>query len=148
VNVPSVGGRPSRTLKRQELSGVIEARYAELMGFINQSINTVLVKLREDGIKHHHLAAGVVLTGGAAQIEGLVECAERVFGVNRVRIGKPLEVSGLTDYVKEPYHSTAVGLLHYAKDSHIDDDSEYKEQKPSSFTGILSKMRNWIQKEF
>ena len=148
VNVPSVGGRPSRTLKRQELSGVIEARYAELMGFINQSINSVLVKLREDGIKHHHLAAGVVLTGGAAQIEGLVECAERVFGVNRVRIGKPLEVSGLTDYVKEPYHSTAVGLLHYAKDSHFDDESELTEQKPSSFTGILSKMRNWIQKEF
>ena len=79
VNVPSVGGRPSRTLKRQELSGVIEARYAELMGFINQSVNSVQTKLRDDGIKHH-LAAGVVLTGGAAQIEGLVECAERVFG--------------------------------------------------------------------
>lgn len=147
VNVPSVGGRPSRTLKRQELSGVIEARYAELMGFINQSINSVQSQLREDGIKHH-LAAGVVLTGGASQIEGLVECAERVFGTNRVRIGKPLEVRGLTDYVKEPYHSTAVGLLHYAKESQINDDSEYSEPKRSSFTSVFSRMRNWIQKEF
>ncbi|MDG3089054.1 cell division protein FtsA [Vibrio hannami] len=147
VNVPSVGGRPSRTLKRQELSGVIEARYAELMGFINQSVNSVQAKLREDNIKHH-LAAGIVLTGGASQIEGMVECAERVFGANRVRIGKPLEVSGLTDYVKEPYHATAVGLLHYAKDSQSIDDSEYSEPKSSSFSGLFSRMRNWIQKEF
>jgi cell division protein FtsA len=147
VNVPSVGGRPSRILKRQELSGVIEARYAELMGFINQSINTVQSQLREEGIKHH-LAAGVVLTGGASQMEGMVECAERVFGANRVRVGKPLEVSGLTDYVKEPFHSTAVGLLHYAKDSQINDDGEYSEPKRSSFTSVFSRMRNWIQKEF
>ncbi len=147
VNVPSVGGRPSRTLKRQELSGVIEARYAELMGFINQSVNTIQSQLREEGIKHH-LAAGIVLTGGASQIEGLIECAERIFGANRVRVGKPLEVSGLTDYVKEPYHSTAVGLLHYAKDSQLNDDGEYSEPKRSSFTTVFSRMRNWIQKEF
>ncbi|UGA54349.1 cell division protein FtsA [Vibrio sp. VB16] len=147
VNVPSVGGRPSRILKRQELSGVIEARYAELMGFINQSVNTVQAQLREDGIKHH-LAAGIVLTGGASQMEGLVECAERIFGANRVRVGKPIEVSGLTDYVKEPYHSTAVGLLHYAKDSQMNDDGEYSEPKRSSFTSFFSRMRNWIQKEF
>lgn len=147
VNVPSVGGRPSRTLKRQELSGVIEARYVELMGFINQAVNSVQAKLRQDNIKHH-LAAGVVLTGGAAQIEGMVECAERIFGANRVRIGKPLEVSGLTDYVKEPYHATAVGLLHYAKESRINDDAEYSEPKSSTFTGLLGRMRNWIQKEF
>jgi cell division protein FtsA len=147
VNVPSVGGRPSRTLKRQELAGVIEARYAELIGFINQSVNTVQSKLREDGIKHH-LAAGIVLTGGAAQIEGIVECGERVFGTNRVRVGKPLEVSGLTDYVKEPYHSTAVGLLHYAKDSQMNDDGEYSEPKRTSMGHVLNRMRNWIQKEF
>lgn len=117
VNVPSVGGRPSRSLQRQTLSEVIEPRYSELMGLVNQTIDSVQAKLREEGIKHH-LAAGVVLTGGAAQIEGVVECAERVFR-NQVRVGKPLEVSGLTDYVKEPYHSTAVGLLHYARDMHL-----------------------------
>ena len=149
VNVPSVGGRPSRSLQRQTLSEVIEPRYTELMGLVNQTIETVQAKLREDGIKHHHLAAGVVLTGGAAQIEGIVECAERVFR-NQVRVGKPLEVSGLTDYVKEPYHSTAVGLLHYAKDSQVHDESEYTEVKrtPSSMSGFFGKLRNWIQKEF
>lgn len=146
VNVPSVGGRPSRSLQRQTLSEVIEPRYSELMGLVNQTIDSVQAKLREEGIKHH-LAAGVVLTGGAAQIDGVVECAERVFR-NQVRVGKPLEVSGLTDYVKEPYHSTAVGLLHYARDMQSSDDSDYNEPKRSSVTGFFDKLRNWIQKEF
>ena len=146
VNVPSVGGRPSRSLQRQTLSEVIEPRYTELMGLVNQTIDTVQQKLREDGIKHH-LAAGVVLTGGASQIEGLVECAERVFR-NQVRVGKPLNVSGLTDYVKAPYHSTAVGLLHYAKDFQINDDTEYSEPHCATVTGLFDRLRNWIQKEF
>lgn len=67
---------------------------------------------------------------------------------NQVRVGKPLEVSGLTDYVKEPYHSTAVGLLHYARDMRSSDDSDYNEPKRSAVTGLFGKLRNWIQKEF
>ena len=125
---------------------VVEPGYTGLWGLVNKTIDTGQEKLREEGIKHH-LAAGVVLTGGAAQIEGLVECAERVFR-NQVRVGKPLEVSGLTDYVKEPYHSTAVGLLHYARDSQINDDTEYNEPARSSVTGLFGRLRNWIQKEF
>lgn len=153
INVPSVGGRPSRSLQRKMLAGVIESRYSELLEFVNQEIDEVQTILRENDIKEH-LAAGIVLTGGASQIEGLVECAERVFG-KQVRIGKPLDVSGLTDYVKAPYHSTAVGLLHYAKNSQAhDEDSEYNEPKrltPSLLSTLLSKMsqfRHWIQKEF
>ena len=41
VNVPSVGGRPSRSLQRQTLSEVIEPRYTELMGMVNQTIDLV-----------------------------------------------------------------------------------------------------------
>jgi len=57
-------------------------------------------------------------------------------------------VSGLTDYVKEPYHSTAVGLLHYAKESQINDDTEYSEPKRQSMSSLIGRLRNWIQKEF
>ncbi len=47
----------------------------------------------------HHLAAGIVLTGGAAQIDGLVECAQKVFHT-QVRGGTPLNITGLTDYAQ------------------------------------------------
>ncbi|MGF1762307.1 cell division protein FtsA [Aliivibrio kagoshimensis] len=145
VNVPSVGGRPSRSLQRQTLAEVIEPRYSELLGLVQQKIDDTQERLRLDGTKHH-LAAGIVLTGGASQIEGLTECAERVFQT-QVRIGKPLEVSGLTDYVKEPFHATAVGLLHYGKENQLHDDSNYQ-QKRVTVSTFFKRMRNWIQKEF
>ena len=146
VNVPSVGGRPSRSLQRRMLAEVIEPRYSELLGLVNQRVLAIQDKLRAEGTKHH-LAAGIVLTGGGSQIDGLVDCAERVFQT-QVRIGQPLEVTGLTDYVKEPYQATAVGLLHYGKESQLHDDEDYVPNKQQSFTTVMKKFKNWILKEF
>ena len=78
IEVPSVGGRPARSLQRQTLAEVIEPRYTELLGMVHDEIMRVQSELRAQGVKHQ-LAAGVVLTGGAAEIEGIVECAEQVF---------------------------------------------------------------------
>ncbi|MCX2956429.1 MAG: cell division protein FtsA, partial [Candidatus Regiella insecticola] len=88
VEIPSVGGRPPRSLQRQLLAEVIEPRYTELLNLVNEQILQLQEQLRQQGIKHH-LAAGVVLTGGAAQIDGLVTCAQRVLHA-QVRIGQPL----------------------------------------------------------
>lgn len=144
VDVPSVGGRPPRSLQRQTLSEVIEPRYSELLGLVNKSLSKVQEQLRQDGLKHH-FAAGIVLTGGAAQIEGLVECAERVFH-NQVRIGQPLDITGLTDYVQGPNFATSVGLLHYGKNSQFED--EHKVEPKSSVRGLMSVLSSWLKKEF
>lgn len=98
VEVPSVGGRPPRSLQRQTLAEVIEPRYTELLNLVNEEILQLQEQLRQQGVKHH-LAAGIVLTGGAAQIEGLAACAQRVFHT-QVRIGAPLNITGLTDYAQ------------------------------------------------
>ena len=151
IDVPSVGGRPSRSLQRQTLSDVIEPRYTELMGFVNKAIESVQEQLHKDNIKHH-IAAGIVLTGGAAKMDGLIECAEKVFN-NQVRIGAAVDVTGLTDYVKDAQQSTAVGLLQYAKESQIYNEPGMSENESKSlFDGSLgkqlNKFRKWIQKEF
>ncbi len=82
----------------QTLAEVIEPRYTELLNLVNEEILQLQEQLRQQGVKHH-LAAGIVLTGGAAQIEGLAACAQRVFHT-QVRIGAPLNITGLTDYEK------------------------------------------------
>ena len=86
-----------------------------------------------------------MLTGGAAQINGLVECAQRVFHT-QVRIGQPLNITGLTDYAQEPYYSTAVGLLHYGKESHLVGDTET--EKRASVGSWFKKLTGWLRKEF
>lgn len=58
------------------------------------------------------VAAGIVLTGGTAKMEGVVELAEEIFHMP-VRLGSPHDVNGLSDIVDNPIYSTGVGLLIY-----------------------------------
>ena len=61
------------------------------------------------------IAAGIVLTGGSAKMEGAIELAEEIFHVP-VRLGLPQGVSGLVDVVRNPIHSTGVGLLLFGRE--------------------------------
>lgn len=144
IEVPSVGGRPSRQLQRKMLVDVIEPRYTELLNLVNKELVMVQEQLRQQNVKHH-LAAGIVLTGGGAQIKGLKECAEKVFQT-QVRIGCPLNITGLSDYVQKPYCSTAVGLLHYGHLTQLDTHSEAK--RKGSVSGLFKSIRSWFKKEF
>ena len=142
IEVASVGGRPSRTLQRQTLAEVIEPRYSELFGMVEDELKTVLTSL-----KLEKLAAGIVLTGGAAQIEGLVECAEGVFN-SQVRIGSPLNINGLTEYVNTPVYSTAVGLLQFGKEQQFEPTTEVVVEKNNSCNQLLKKIMSWFKGGF
>ncbi len=113
---------------------------------VNEEILQLQEQLRQQGVKHH-LAAGIVLTGGAAQIEGLAACAQRVFHT-QVRIGAPLNITGLTDYAQEPYYSTAVGLLHYGKESHLSGEAEVEKRVTASVGSWIKRLNSWLRKEF
>lgn len=141
IEVPSVGGRPSRTLQRQTLAEVIEPRYSELFGMVDAELKTVLANL-----KLEKLAAGIVLTGGAAQIQGLVECAENVFN-SQVRIGSPLNINGLTEYVNTPVYSTAVGLLKFGKEQQFEPVAEVVAEK-NNLSQLVKKVTNWLKRGF
>ena len=106
IKVPSVGDRPPRTLSRQNLAEVVEPRYDELFTLIQAEI-------RRSGFEDL-IPGGIVLTGGSSKIEGAVELAEEIFHMP-VRLGAPQGISGLTDVVKNPIYSTAVGLLLYGQ---------------------------------
>jgi cell division protein FtsA len=90
------------------------------------------------------IAAGIVLTGGSAKMEGAVELAEEVFHMP-VRLGIPQYVDGLADVVRNPIHATGVGLLLYAKESLQSPSGGHKKQ--SGF-GVLRKMKSWFQGNF
>ncbi|GIL18473.1 MAG: cell division protein FtsA [Oligoflexia bacterium] len=104
IEVEGVGGRKSRTVLRKDLAEVIEPRAEEALQLVQND-------LRMSGLLPL-MGSGIVLTGGASHLEGLVEMAEFVFDVP-VRRGSPGKVGGLTEIVKSPVFSTAVGLLLY-----------------------------------
>ncbi|HDP89532.1 MAG TPA: cell division protein FtsA, partial [Thioalkalivibrio sp.] len=80
IEVPSVGDRPPRRLSRQTLAEVVEPRYEELLTLVQ-------AELRRSGFEDL-VAAGIVLTGGSAKMEGVIDLAEEVFHMP-VRLGVP-----------------------------------------------------------
>ncbi len=138
IEVPSVGERPSRKLARQALAEVIQPRYEELFTLIQHEIQRAGY---EDLVP-----AGVVLTGGAAKMEGAVELAEEIFHAP-VRLGLPQEVSGLHDVVSNPIYATAVGLLLHAAREETQPRADRMRLR-EDFEGIWTRMKQWFQGSF
>jgi cell division protein FtsA len=137
IEVPSIGNRPPRRLARQTLSEVVEPRYEELMNLLQK-------ELRHKGFEDS-VPGGIVLTGGSARMQGLVELAEEVFHMP-VRLGMPQCVIGSDDVTKNPVHATGVGLLLYARQNRFARRPELAESK--GLKGIWSRMRSWFQGNF
>lgn len=104
VDVPSVGGRKPRQLSRQILSEIIQPRVEEIFTLVARDL--ARADLQDTP------AAGVVVTGGTAIMEGVPELAAQVFDLP-VRRGMPEDVGGLADVVKSPIYATGVGLALY-----------------------------------
>jgi cell division protein FtsA len=104
IEVFGTGGREPRVLPRRVLAEYIEPRLDEIFAMIRGEI-------RRSGYTHR-IPAGVVLTGGGAQLEGLDAYAESRLGLPS-RIGAPAEIGGLVEAVRGPAFSTGVGLALY-----------------------------------
>ena len=132
IKVPSVGEREDRDLSRQALAEVVEPRYDELFTLIQ-------AELRRSGFEDL-IAAGIVLTGGTSKMEGVVELAEEIFHMP-ISIGKPQNITGLTDIVRNPIYSTAVGLLKYGA-KQIGEG--VIAPAPQNVSGVVGKVKNWF----
>ena len=137
IEVPSVGNRPARQLSGQTLAEVVEPRYEELF-------NLVQSELRHSGYENL-IAAGIVLTGGSANMTGVIELAEEIFHIP-VRVGAPQFVSGLADIIRDPIYSTGAGLLLYGQRRL--QDGKPAARADSGVRGIWARMKRWFQGDF
>jgi cell division protein FtsA len=138
IEVPSVGERPPRRLARQTLAEIVEPRYEELFGLIRD-------ELRRSGFEEL-IAAGIVITGGSAKMEGAVELAEEVFHMP-VRLGSPQYVDGLMDVVRNPIHATGVGLLLYGYEN-LSRRGRRSTPINNSLGDVWERMKAWFGKQF
>ncbi len=133
IKVPGVGGREEREVSRQVLASIIEPRMEEIFSLSQREIK------RTDYADL--LAAGVVLTGGTASMQGMAELAEQIFNLP-VRIGYPQGVGGLVDSVKDPIHATGVGLVLYGFQEGEGGFAGVSEGR--LFSRILERMKRWF----
>lgn len=102
LEVPGVGDRPATTLSRATLAGFIQPRVEEIF----QLVQAELIKCGYVRL----LRAGIVLTGGSAQLPGMIELGEEIFH-NTVKVGVPNYAGPLAEIVRNPRYATAMGLL-------------------------------------
>ncbi|KAA6186620.1 cell division protein FtsA [Thiohalocapsa marina] len=130
IEVPSIGERPARQLSRQTLAEVVEPRYEELFSLVRN-------ELRRSGFEDR-VAGGIVLTGGSAKMNGVLELAEQVFHTP-VRLGLPQYVTGLEETIADPIYSAGVGLLLYAQQHRFAAGADLAEQ-----AGLWARLRRWF----
>ena len=143
IEVPSVGGRKSRTLQRKTLADIIEPRVEEVAELIYEEI-------KKSG-QEKLLASGVIITGGCANLEGMPELAESIFNLPSRR-GSPIGVGGLVDVVNNPSYATGVGLLLYgfkhSKGSRRGFNAGKSIKRLFGGHKLLEKMSEWFKEIF
>ncbi len=103
VIIPGVGGRAPEATTKSQICQIIQPRMEEIFKMVRSAI------VQNSSVKQ--LSGNIILTGGGAQMEGIVELAQAVFHTSSVRIGMPENLGGVEEDYRRPDFATAVGLV-------------------------------------
>jgi cell division protein FtsA len=105
IEVPGVGGREDKPMSRRVLTEIIEPRVIEIYSLVKREIQ----KTQYDD----NLAGGLVLTGGASRMPGMVELGDEILNLP-VRLGQPRGIQGLKSILESPGLASVYGLAVFA----------------------------------
>lgn len=141
IDVPQVGEEDQNSanhIPRSILTGIIQPR-------LEETLELVRTRLEKSGFDR---VAGqrVVLTGGAAQLNGARELAARVLD-KQTRIGQPLRYQGLADATGGPAFASAAGLVTYSQLAPLTVSAAPEIDLPES-SGQLRRIGRWLKENF
>lgn len=92
------------------IDDIVEARLSELFELINKELKRIK--------RQANLPGGAVLTGGGANLRGIVDYAKVALQMN-ARLYKPQGYKGVTEQIKDPSWTTVLGLLEYSAEQGV-----------------------------
>ena len=136
VEMPGPSPGQKRAVARELIAHVIEQRLDEMFGLVQKELH--------DAELMEKLGAGIVVTGGASALPGIVELAQQIFAAP-VRLGVPREgLGGLADSVGRPKFAVATGLALWGADRFQDTG----EGASTLTSGVLTKLGTWLKEFF
>ena len=127
VAIPGLRGRPPKEISLKNLASIIQARMEEI-------VEHVYYEIKNSGYEKK-LIAGIVLTGGGAQLKHLTQLTEYITGMD-TRIGYPNEhlSDEVTDELASPMYATSIGLViegmkRYCKEINHKEETEEEEEE-------------------
>jgi cell division protein FtsA len=141
IAIPANETQAERHVPRELMTHIIHQRMEELFELLHREVE-----------RSGHAAArsaGLVLTGGGARLDGVVELAGDVFG-RAVRVGVPRQVGGLAEQVASPEWATAVGLAVYGARRGAAQGAAARRLagQGSGVDKLASKVKTWFQDFF
>ncbi|MCQ2596777.1 MAG: cell division protein FtsA [Treponema sp.] len=140
VIIPGVGGRAPESTTKSEICDIIQPRMTEIFEMARSAV------VHNAPIKQ--LSGNIILTGGGAQMEGVVELAQSVFHTSSVRIGKPESLGAVPEAYRRSDFATAVGLVIANKDSAINSTGKKKKVRAPKGKKEKSGFSRFIEKYF
>lgn len=130
VSIPGLRGTPAREISLKNLANIIQARMEEIIG-------QVYWEIKNSGFERK-LIAGIVLTGGGAQLKHIRQLTEYLTGMN-TRIGYPNEhmAGNMPDELCSPLYSTGIGLVIKGFEHHAKINRVVKKGKEANSKGRL-----------
>ncbi|MCK5838506.1 MAG: cell division protein FtsA, partial [Bacteroidales bacterium] len=148
VAIPGLRGRPPKEISLKNLAGIIQARMEEI-------IEHVHFEIKNSGCENK-LIAGIVLTGGGAQLLHIAQLTEFITGMD-TRIGYPNEHLGqdVPEEIASPMYATGVGLvmigLERAKKGRMKKEkaipAEKKGKQREEGSSFFDKIKSWFDEE-
>jgi cell division protein FtsA len=145
IALPSMAVQGDRMISRDLLAHIIHQRMDEIY-------DLVLRDIQGSGYLGR-LASGIVVTGGASSLPGMLELAADLFGT-AVRLGIPKDnITGLADAVEAPRFATAVGLTLYGANRFAIGAGAPASKKVVSINApgmekLVQRVRVWLQDFF
>jgi len=133
LEVPSVGGRPTRDVPQMLLAEITEARIEEMMELVGREIERT-------GLRRH-IGSGLVITGGGSLPQGTLELANLATGLT-TRPGLPVSISNFAQLTATAQNATAVGLARLGLSS-----SGPQGGDPPPASG-LTRIKSWVKEFF
>ncbi len=93
-----------KTISRKQFNLIVNERMKEIFELVRENITM--------SDYEYNLPAGVVLTGGSADLPGLTAIAKEVFNIP-ARVASPRGLEGLVDGISSPAYAATQGLILY-----------------------------------
>jgi cell division protein FtsA len=134
VPLHRMGGKEDKEISRSILASIIEPRLEEILSLVMREV-------RQIGIENTP-TAGVVITGGGAQLAGAAQLAEQITDMP-VRIGQVLGIEHTPDELCGARYATVHGLLKYAVQH-----EPVNIGKRDHIRGFMKRFESWIASQF
>ncbi len=143
ISVPAVSDDPRdppQAVSRANLVRIIRPRVEEILEMVRDRLAASPFAADPRGT--------VVLTGGASQLAGMSELASHILN-RKVRIGRPLGISGVADAIKGPAFAVATGLLVYPQAAHLEHFEPRRTRQMMTGTGgYIARVGRWLKESF